>query len=323
MPYLNPARALGPAFVFHKWDNHWVYWVGPLTGGLVAGFVFKYLINPKRTSKLNKTSLDTDSASLQSDDDINYDLDMDNNKSNGGGNNGGMPVAKYHGGNAQGYRANGGGSNNGNGVHAQRGGGGGGGNAGGERDREYCPQNMYTTAPPGGGGKVEQSEPLYGGTRSMYCKSPPLTRSNLNRSQSVYTKSQTAINRDFGSRPGPLVPAQSLYPMRVPGGNGGSGAGQNGGGPNQSHLQNQNVQNQMHQRSESIYGIRGQQQQQQQQMQMKGERPQQQQHMPQHMQGVLDGPGFQPVYGTRGNAISMGDGLCNKYGEKDAGREMR
>lgn len=87
----------------------------------------------------------------------------------------------------------------------------------------------------------------------MYCKSPPLTRANLNRSQSVYAKSQTAINRDLGGggqgnggipRPGPLVPAQSLYPLRV--------SGQN------SHVQNQNVQNQMNQvnRSESIYGIR-------------------------------------------------------------------
>lgn len=89
--------------------------------------------------------------------------------------------------------------------------------------------------------KLERVESLYGGTKSLYCKSPPLTRANLNRSQSVYAKSNTTINRDLLPRPGPLVPAQSLYPMRL---------------NQQSHVQNQNVQNQMQQRSESIYGVR-------------------------------------------------------------------
>lgn len=91
--------------------------------------------------------------------------------------------------------------------------------------------------------KLERVESLYGGTKSLYCKSPPLTRANLNRSQSVYAKSNTAINRDLLPRPGPLVPAQSLYPMRL--------------NQQQNHVQNQNVQNQMQQRSESIYGVRG------------------------------------------------------------------
>lgn len=289
MPYLNPARSLGPAFVLHKWDNHWVYWVGPLGGGVLAGLVFEYLFNPKRTCKLSKTSMDTDSASLQSDVDIPFDLEMDNNKPHGNG--GMMQSSKYRG---QTYRSNGGpsaGANDSNGAssHRDRG------------ERDYCQQNMYLTAPHPP--KFEHNEPLYGGTRSMYCKSPPLTRANLNRSQSVYTKSQTAINRDFGgSRPGPLVPAQSLYPMRMPSS---SGNGQN------PHLQNQNVQNQMQQRSESIYGIRG---------QMKGGDRQPQQLQQQQQQ--QDPSGFQNVYGTRGNAVSIGDGLCNNKYEKDP-REMR
>lgn len=37
--------------------------------------------------------------------------------------------------------------------------------------------------------KLDRVESLYGGTKSLYAKSPPLTRANLNRSQSVYTKS--------------------------------------------------------------------------------------------------------------------------------------
>lgn len=33
---LNPARALGPALLAGYWDYHWVYWVGPIGGGLMA-----------------------------------------------------------------------------------------------------------------------------------------------------------------------------------------------------------------------------------------------------------------------------------------------
>lgn len=60
-------------------------------------------------------------------------------------------------------------------------------------------------------------EGIYSGTKSMYTKSPALTRANLNRSQSVYSKSQNP--RDLLPKPGPLIPAQSLYPIKL--GNGG------------------------------------------------------------------------------------------------------
>ncbi|KAM6951578.1 aquaporin-8a.2 [Aplochiton taeniatus] len=33
---LNPARALGPAVMANYWSYHWVYWVGPIGGGLAA-----------------------------------------------------------------------------------------------------------------------------------------------------------------------------------------------------------------------------------------------------------------------------------------------
>nr|KYP41928.1 putative aquaporin TIP1-1 [Cajanus cajan] len=40
---MNPAAAFGPALVTWTWKNHWVYWVGPLIGGGLAGFSYELI----------------------------------------------------------------------------------------------------------------------------------------------------------------------------------------------------------------------------------------------------------------------------------------
>jgi len=40
---MNPARSFGTAAVLSEWDNHWVYWCGPIFGGVVAGVLYDLL----------------------------------------------------------------------------------------------------------------------------------------------------------------------------------------------------------------------------------------------------------------------------------------
>lgn len=38
---MNPSRAFGPALFSNFWDNQYVYWIGPLAGGVVAALLYQ------------------------------------------------------------------------------------------------------------------------------------------------------------------------------------------------------------------------------------------------------------------------------------------
>lgn len=50
---MNPARATGPALALlfsggkdYAWATHWIYWVGPVVGGIIASLIYRGWIYP-------------------------------------------------------------------------------------------------------------------------------------------------------------------------------------------------------------------------------------------------------------------------------------
>ncbi|XP_026887775.2 aquaporin-4 isoform X1 [Electrophorus electricus] len=43
---MNPARSLGPAIIVGFWEHHWVYWIGPVLGAVLAGVSHDFFFAP-------------------------------------------------------------------------------------------------------------------------------------------------------------------------------------------------------------------------------------------------------------------------------------
>lgn len=48
---MNPARVFGPALASGHFDNHYVWWVGPIAGGVLAGLVYENFFAEKAKNK--------------------------------------------------------------------------------------------------------------------------------------------------------------------------------------------------------------------------------------------------------------------------------
>ena len=40
---MNPARSFGPAFMAGNFSHHYIYWLGPCLGAVLAALVYKML----------------------------------------------------------------------------------------------------------------------------------------------------------------------------------------------------------------------------------------------------------------------------------------
>ncbi|KAL8623208.1 hypothetical protein ACOMHN_066182 [Nucella lapillus] len=57
---MNPARSLGPAFVAGNWKYHWIYWAGPILGGVAAGLLYEFIFDPSRTRSRSHVTASVD-----------------------------------------------------------------------------------------------------------------------------------------------------------------------------------------------------------------------------------------------------------------------
>ncbi|KAK9917142.1 hypothetical protein WJX75_001261 [Coccomyxa subellipsoidea] len=53
---INPARSFGAAAVSGSWDNQWVFWVGPLSGAVLAAAVYELVFRTKSNKAVARPS---------------------------------------------------------------------------------------------------------------------------------------------------------------------------------------------------------------------------------------------------------------------------
>ncbi|CAF4325971.1 unnamed protein product [Adineta steineri] len=52
---MNPARSFGPASVMNIWKNHWIYWIGPIAGSVVAGLMYTRVLRKPASDSMPNT----------------------------------------------------------------------------------------------------------------------------------------------------------------------------------------------------------------------------------------------------------------------------
>ncbi|GLV40994.1 prip [Carabus blaptoides fortunei] len=65
---MNPARTFGSAVISNQWANHWIFWVGPILGGIAASLIYTFaFVAPVPTVRIIEryTSVLTDEKELR------------------------------------------------------------------------------------------------------------------------------------------------------------------------------------------------------------------------------------------------------------------
>jgi len=56
---LNPARSLAPSIIAGHFDNHWIYWVGPMVGAMTGGVLYQNVFRQLRPDEIEALEAET------------------------------------------------------------------------------------------------------------------------------------------------------------------------------------------------------------------------------------------------------------------------
>ncbi|KAM9650375.1 aquaporin-1 isoform 2-T2 [Trichechus inunguis] len=76
---INPARSFGSAVITHNFTDHWIFWVGPFTGGALAVLIYDFILAPRSSHLMDRLKVWTSGQVEECDldaDDINSRVEM-------------------------------------------------------------------------------------------------------------------------------------------------------------------------------------------------------------------------------------------------------
>ncbi|XP_036313929.1 aquaporin-6 isoform X2 [Pipistrellus kuhlii] len=62
---MNPARSFGPAVIVGKFEVHWIFWVGPLTGAVLASLIYNFILFPDTKTLAQRLAILTGTSEME------------------------------------------------------------------------------------------------------------------------------------------------------------------------------------------------------------------------------------------------------------------